>query len=192
MPRVIWHDDSKRLLPLNVLVMTKINGQLLRPLEPFLSDAELLDLYGQMGRPLRHLHEIRMEAFGYLVADGVKDPHSSNEAYMRFQFGKKLEEFRHFGGNVGLAERMERHVASHEDLLKECAFPVLCHDDFHTANIIVSSGSDGRWWLSGVIDVENAVAGDPLIDVAKTLLYSVGESHVKREGLLTGYGPMDR
>jgi aminoglycoside phosphotransferase (APT) family kinase protein len=133
-----------------------------------------------------------MESFGYLVADGVKDRHSSNEAYMRFQFGKKLGEFRHFGGNVGLAERMERHVASHEDLLKECAFPVFCHDDFHTANIIVSSWSDGRWRLSGVIDVENAVAGDPLIDVAKTLLYSVGESHVKREGLLTGYGPMER
>ena len=87
---------------------------------------------------------------------------------------------------------MERHVASQEDLLKECVSPVFCHDDFHTANIIVASWSDGLWRLSGVIDVENAVAGAPLIDVAKTLLYSVGESHVKREGLLTGYGPMDR
>jgi len=43
-PRVIWHDDSKRLLPLNVLVITKIDGQLLRPLEPSLSDVQLLDL----------------------------------------------------------------------------------------------------------------------------------------------------
>ena len=122
MPRVIWHDDSKRLLSLNVLVMTKIDGQLLRPSEPSLSDEQLLDLYGQ---------------------------------------------------KTGKAHSFSR---------SSC----------HTANIIVSSWSDGRWRLSGVIDVENAVAGDPLIDVAKTLLYSVGESQVKREGLLTGYGPMER
>jgi len=191
-PRVIWHDDSRTLLPSDLLVMTKIEGQVLRPLEFSLGDGELFDLYAQMGRTLRNLHDVRMEAFGYLVAEGVKDPHSSNEAYMLFQFGKKLKEFRHFGGDVQLAERMERHVALRAGLLKGCAWPVFCHDDFHTANIMVVSGSDGKWQLSGVVDVENAVAGDPLIDIAKTLLYSVGESRVRREGLLRGYGPIGR
>jgi aminoglycoside phosphotransferase (APT) family kinase protein len=189
-PRVIWHDDSKTLLPLNLLVMTKIEGQLLRPLEPSLADDALFDLYAQMGRTLRQFHEVRMEAFGYLVAEGVKDPHASNEAYMLFQFDKKLREFRRFGGDAKLAERMERHVAAHAGALTGCAWPVFCHDDFHTANILVAKRSDGTWQLSGVVDVENAVAGDPLIDVAKTLLYCVGDSRVKREGLLTGYGPL--
>jgi aminoglycoside phosphotransferase (APT) family kinase protein len=191
-PRVIWGNDAKTLLPLNLLVMTKIDGQVLRPLESSLGDGELFDLYAQMGRTLRNLHNVRMEAFGYLVAEGVKDPHSSNEAYMAFQFGKKLKEFRHFGGDARLADHMERHVTLHTGLLKGCAWPVFCHDDFHTGNIIVSNESDGKWQLSGVLDVENAVAGDPLIDVAKTLLYSVGESRTKREGLLTGYGPIAR
>jgi aminoglycoside phosphotransferase (APT) family kinase protein len=133
-----------------------------------------------------------MEAFGYLVAEGVKDPHPSNEAYMLFQFSKKLKEFRHFGGDPELAERMEHHVALHAGVLKGCARPVFCHDDFHTGNIIVSNRPDGTWHLSGVVDVENAVAGDPLIDIAKTLLYSVGESRVKQQGLLAGYGPIER
>jgi aminoglycoside phosphotransferase (APT) family kinase protein len=55
----------------------------------------------------------------------------------------------------------------------------------------VSTGPNGTWRLSGVVDVENAVAGDPLIDVAKTLLYSVGKSRAKRDGFLTGYGPIE-
>jgi aminoglycoside phosphotransferase (APT) family kinase protein len=87
---------------------------------------------------------------------------------------------------------MDRHVASRTGLLRGCACPVFCHDDFHTANILVTNGADGKWQLSGVVDVENAVAGDPLIDVAKTLLYSVGENRTKCEGLLTGYGPIER
>jgi aminoglycoside phosphotransferase len=65
MPKVIWHDDSKKLLPLNLLVMTRIEGEPLLPLESSLGDGELIDLYRQMGRTLRHLHEIPMEAFGY-------------------------------------------------------------------------------------------------------------------------------
>jgi Phosphotransferase enzyme family len=89
-PRVIWHDDSKTLLPLNLMVMTKVDGKLLRSLESSLGDGELFDLYAQMGRTLRNLHDVRMEAFGYLVAEGVKDPHASNEAYMLFQFRKPI------------------------------------------------------------------------------------------------------
>jgi aminoglycoside phosphotransferase (APT) family kinase protein len=191
-PKVIWHDDSKTLLPQNLLVMTKIDGRVLRPLESSLRDRELYDLYAQMGRTLRHFHDVRMEAFGYLVAAGVKDPHPSNEAYMLFQFGTKLQEFTQYGFDAQFAERIERHVALHAGLLKGCIAPVFCHDDFHPGNIIVDNGSDSRWRLSGVVDVENAIAGDPLIDIAKTLLYSVGESRIKREGLLAGYGPIER
>jgi len=190
-PRVVLHDDSRAIVPLNLLVMTKIDGRVLRPLEPSLMDGELFGLYAQMGRTLRRFHDVRMESFGYLVADGVMDPHLTNEAYMLFQFGKKLREFRDLGGDLRLSERMERHVALHGTLLKDCAWPVFCHDDFHTANVIVSTGPNGTWRLSGVVDVENAVAGDPLIDVAKTLLYSVGKSRAKRDGFLTGYGPIE-
>jgi aminoglycoside phosphotransferase (APT) family kinase protein len=191
-PRVIWHDDSKTVLPLNLLVMSKIDGDPLLPLEASLSEVELFDLYRQMGRTLRQLHEIRMEAFGYLVAEGVKDPHSSNDAYMRFQFGKKLQEFRDLGGDRDLAVRMERFVAARNGLLAGCAAPAFCHDDFHTGNMIVAKRSDGTWRLSGILDVENAIAGDPLIDIAKTLAYSVRENRAKRDGLLMGYGPIAR
>ena len=191
-PRVVLHDDSQAVVPLNLLVMTKIEGRVLRPLEPSLADDDLFDLYAQMGRTLRSFHDVHIEAFGYLVAEGVLDSHATNEAYMLFQFSKKLKEFRDLDGDLQLADRMERHVASHASRLKDCACPVFCHDDFHTANVIVAKAPDGTWRLSGVVDVENAVAADPLLDVAKTLLYSVGTSRAKRDGFLSGYGPIER
>ncbi len=191
-PRVLWHDDSRTIVPLAVLVLTRLDGQILQPLEASLSDDDLFGLYAQMGRTLRHFHDVRMAAFGYLVGGGVKDPHASNDAYMLFQFDKKLREFRQCGGSEALAARMARHVAAGTHLLKASTLPVFCHDDFHTGNVLVRHEAGARWQLTGVVDVENAVAGDPLLDIAKTLLYSVGESLPKRNGLLAGYGPIDR
>jgi hypothetical protein len=63
---------------------------------------------------------------------------------------------------------------------------------------IVTKTSEGEWRLSGVVDLENAVAGvagDALLDIAKTFFYSIGESRVKREGffkVFKGYGEIDR
>jgi len=39
-----------------------------------------------------------------------------------------------------------------------------------------------------MIDVENAVAGVPLLDIAKTDYYSIKEHAAKKEGFLAGYG----
>ena len=46
--------------------------------------------------------------------------------------------------------------------------------------------------LTGIIDLENAIASEPLMDLAKTIAYSVRDDATKRAGLLAGYGPIDR
>jgi hypothetical protein len=46
------------------------------------------------------------------------------------------------------------------------------------------------WEVTGLIDVENAIAADPLIDLAKTDYYSLGRGEPERTALLEGYGPL--
>jgi aminoglycoside phosphotransferase (APT) family kinase protein len=191
-PRVLWRDASKTLLPLNLLVMTKINGQALVHLEASLNDAVLFDIYRQMGEVLRKFHDIGMESFGYLVTGGVSAPYLNNESYMAFEFRERVKEFRDCGGDPEFAGRLERYVASRRHLLQGCSAPIFCHNDFHIGNIMVTESADGKLQMSGVVDVENAIAGDPLFDVAKTLLYNIKENRVKRDGFLAGYGPIDR
>jgi hygromycin-B 7''-O-kinase len=44
--------------------------------------------------------------------------------------------------------------------------------------------------VKGIVDVENAVAADPLLDLAKTDCYSIRGDLAKRRGLTDGYGEL--
>lgn len=63
---------------------------------------------------------------------------------------------------------------------------MLCHNDLHEGNVLVNESSA----VTGFVDVENMVAADPLLDLAKTLQYDGDRSPSKRAALLAGYGPL--
>jgi aminoglycoside phosphotransferase (APT) family kinase protein len=187
-PRILLADDSKRLLDLNFTLMNKLDGSILGRLEPTLAPEERLSAYAQIGQLLREFHRIRMEAFGYIGPTGIWTAHSSNQAYLTHQFQRKLKDFADRGGDAGLAEQLAGHVAGRTELLSACKQAVLCHNDLHAGNLLVTD-MDGSLRLSGVLDFEGALAGDPLMDVAKALYYLDAEC---RHALLGGYGPIDR
>ena len=112
------------------------------------------------------------------------DAYATNSTYMSFQFDKKLKEFTDRGGTVRLAQRVEAHVADRGYLLRECTQPVLCHNDLHSGNLLAKA-ADGNIRLSGALDFEGALAGDPLMDVAKALYYVDEQAKC---ALLEGYG----
>jgi hygromycin-B 7''-O-kinase len=93
------------------------------------------------------------------------------------------------GGEPALAAAIDRHVAERTALFADCEHAVLCHNDFHEGNILVRRDDQGNWQICGVIDVENAIAADPLTDLAKTDRYSIRGHRAKLDGLLAGYGP---
>ena len=66
---------------------------------------------------------------------------------------------------------------------------MLCHDDLHDGNVLVERVG-AELVVTGVLDVENAVAGDPLLDVARTLHFSVHNDGLKRAALFEGYGDL--
>jgi hygromycin-B 7''-O-kinase len=189
-PRILLADDSKRLLDLNFTVMTRLDGTKLGlgGLEETLSLEERFSAHVQIGRLLREFHRIPMDAFGYIGAKSIVTPHATNRLYLTYQFERKLKEFAERGGDVRLAERVAGHVAARKSLPNECAQAVLCHNDLHAGNLLATV-SDGSVCLTGVVDFENALAGDPLLDVAKAAFYLKPED---RRALLEGYGDLDR
>jgi len=187
-PHVLLADDSKRLLDLSLTLMTKLEGSILGPLEARLASAQRLSAYKQIGQLLREFHRISMEAFGYIGPKGIRTPHSTNQAYLTHQFQRKLTEFTERGGDAGLARKVAEHFADRAELLDACTHAVLCHNDLHAGNLLATT-TNGNVLLSGVLDFEGALAGDPLMDVAKALYYLDAES---RRAVLQGYGVMDR
>jgi hygromycin-B 7''-O-kinase len=188
-PELLHADDaSEHLHGRACTVMTLIEGQPLSAVSASLDATELHRVYRQMGEILAGLHGIDQDAFGCLTTK-ILDPKPSNTAYMSGQFGKKLREFASLGGDGALRAAIEQHVGEHAGLFAVCDRAALCHNDFHEGNILVARDEQRGWRVTGFIDVENAIAADPLIDLAKTDSYSVRGNPAKLAGLLDGYGP---
>jgi aminoglycoside phosphotransferase (APT) family kinase protein len=190
-PRVLLADDTKSVIGLNFVLMNKLDGVVLRGLEPALVAGELLAAYSQMGEVLRQIHRISMPSFGYIGPHGVWTAHASNRAYMSVEFEMKLTEFAERGGDPALGDRLRAVVVERMYLLDACPTAHLCHYDFHSGNVLAER-NDGSLHLSGILDFESAIAGDPLMDIAKALYYFTPEDEPKKAALLAGYGALDR
>lgn len=144
-----------------------------------------IELYREIGALLARLHTIQLDAFGYIGTQGVVEPHESNGAYMRHQFAKKLREHAELGGDETLGARIGAYVAERAQLFDGCAAPSLCHNDCHEGNLIAR---DGR--IVAVVDFQNAVGGDPLLDLAKCAYYTHRDRETVVAALAQGYGPL--
>jgi aminoglycoside phosphotransferase (APT) family kinase protein len=189
-PKILLADDTRSVIDLNYLLMTRLDGTLLGRREAELSAPELFAIYAEMGAALRRINDVTLDSFGYIGPNGVWTAHPSNHAYMSAQFDRKLTEFCTCGGDPALAERLRDGVAARRDLFGAAAIPRLCHYDFHAGNVLVTSQGEPR--LSGIVDFENATSGDPLMDLAKALYYFTPKDAPKRQGLLAGYGSIER
>lgn len=172
---------------LGCTVMTRLPGRPLSAISDDLNDADSFRVYRQMGAILAELHRIRQDGFGYLTTT-ILDPKPTNTAYMTSQFTTKLREFADLGGDPGLGTAIGAHVAERTTLFAACGHAALCHNDFHEGNILVDRDKSGGWAVTGFVDVENAIAADPLIDLAKTDCYSIRGHRAKLDGLMAGYG----
>ncbi|WP_202638622.1 non-ribosomal peptide synthetase [Bailinhaonella thermotolerans] len=185
-PEVARADDSRRDLPRAYLAMTKVPGLPLSQVSAALPEDVIADLYREMGRVLRAIHAVELSGFGPF--EGPR--RASNEEHLGDQLDLKIAQFAEFGGDADLHARIRAFAAERRHLLSRCTRPVLLHHDFHERNVMVAEREPGAWALTGVIDVENAQAGDPLLDLARTDYFAVRDDLVRRAALLDGYGPL--
>src|SRR2546423_1588882 len=168
------------------LVMSRLPGTAAGLLSPELSDADLRSLYRQMGRLLAQIHAIEQEAYGYRATE-ILDPQPTSVAATKSTLARVSKAYLDATEDRDLYEAAHTYVDARKDLFALCQKPVLVHNDFHEGNILVTQTSDGPV-VTGLIDVENAMAGDPIADLAKTHSYSIRDSRTKLDGFFEGYG----
>jgi hygromycin-B 7''-O-kinase len=188
LPRVLAADDSATLLPQSFVVLTKLTGRPLR-LQP-LGERDVLAVSREVGVTLRSLHEVTFEAFGELSTDGIPRGHRTNLDFMLARFEEGVSAFERLGGAPRLVRRIVQEVEARRASLAGGAHAVLCHNDGHDANVLVSPAGGG-WAVSGLLDFENALAGDPLFDLAKTYFFSRRRSERVLAALVEGYDGLD-
>ena len=99
----------------------------------------------------------------------------------------KPPEFERLGGDLRLRRRLGREIDERAGLFDKCEHAVVCHNDGHDANVLFAASPAG-WLLSGLLDFEHALAGDPLLDLACTYEFSERKSDKTLAALIDGYG----
>jgi aminoglycoside phosphotransferase (APT) family kinase protein len=174
-------------LPFGYTVMTRLDGRPLSEVCDALTGTDLARVYRQMGELLAAVHRVAQEQWGY-VTTRVVDVRATNTAYMTDQFARRLRAFGELGGDPAVATAVDRYVDRRADLFPACRQPALCHNDFHDSNVLVSRWP--AWHVTGFVDVEGAVAADPLLDLARTDYHALRGDPARRDAFLTGYGPL--
>ena len=157
-----------------LLLMTRLPGRPAR-----FTDDDPVEISRQLGRLLRELHTVTFDAFGY-IDTRVISPVATNAEYMRRRVDRKVRV-----GPLDLRDALKRYFAERDAAFEGCESAVLCHNDAHDANVLVQGGR-----ITGLIDWENAVAADPIFDLAKAWAFSDGRSDETLAALVDGYGPL--
>jgi aminoglycoside phosphotransferase (APT) family kinase protein len=84
------------------------------------------------------------------------------------------------------ARRLRALVGRHHAVLAQVRRPALLHFDGWDGNVLAAPGPDGRLRLSGLVDGERYLYGDPLLDLVSPLLYRQVEDEPEHP-LLRGY-----
>lgn len=176
-PKVVGFGQIKASLPkpCQYLLITKIPGEPLLSSLPkkiayFLNPEEkerLKDLVEEAGGVLKKVHQIRPRGFGNLGVGGE----GTYSTWREFLEGKyKTDNLVGYLTGRRLitkktGEKLKKVLTSEKNRL-ELASPALLHGDFYYDHIFVHEGK-----ISGTIDFEDCLGGDPLWDLARWELY---------------------
>jgi aminoglycoside phosphotransferase (APT) family kinase protein len=185
MPRMLGGELTADGAPHGWTLMTISPGEPMNTSLAVLPRPRLLEIYEQVGRQLRTMHEHTCPSFSRVV--DADNGHSNNVDWFHKLSRISIEGFLAVGGNRYLASRINARLREFDDALAGCEVASFCHGDMHPENIRVSpAGTDAAF--VGSLDLEESLAADPAQDIARTCHTCPSPGEDVREALLSGYG----
>lgn len=150
--------------------LVRLPGRTLDEWGPEVSSASLRGCLAQMAQLLRQIHSIGVSGgFGRLWSLD-SPPNNSNQKYMAGRINWVAGRIEELTGVPDLLAVAISKLRECSELFSSVNDAVFCHQDFHHSNVLFERVDDA-FELSGIIDFENAVLADPLLDVARTLVF---------------------
>ena len=175
--RVQHADFTRSLCSGGYFFMECLPGQSLNSLRKSMSPEEMAHVLHQIGQFQRRLNGIHGDGFG-LLGDSRRFP--TLHGLIRFLFENVLKDASAVDVDFGFtAEELLRQLDADRALFDEVSTPTLVHWDMWEGNIFAQDGE-----LSGVIDWERAMWGEPLMD-------DRFRRHNRPQAFLEGFGKTD-
>lgn len=175
-PEVIFYDNSKKHLNCEYYFMEKLQGTPYNKLKDNLSEQEKAKIEIELGRYNRKINDITGSHFGY-YSPKSKRYDKWSEAFISF-INDILQDGMEY--DIELPDEYEkiRELVMSKSKILDCVIkPCLVHWDIWDANIFVNIKAE----ITGIIDFERALWGDPLMEV-----YFGGLNH--KSSFCKGYG----
>jgi aminoglycoside phosphotransferase (APT) family kinase protein len=159
---VLAYDTSRKVLPRDFILMRRLPGEALS--EAPLPSGSVGEVYRQVGRSLAQVHNIsRTGRYGYLGAHKPMEPQSSWRAAFEVMWNQLVDDIVGCGGYSREEGKLVRlSLFNNLDAFDYSGPARLLHMDIWAQNILVDG--DGR--LTGLVDFDRAVWGDPEIEFA--------------------------
>ena len=159
--QIVAYDDSRQWLDRDYLLMERLPGQPLSEAE--LSRRRLDGVLEQIGAYLAQMHALVADRYGYLGAHHPMDPQPTWVEAFALMWNKLLDDVVACDGysqeEAGALRRLFDVYRPHFDRPVPAA---LLHMDVWSQNILVDGG--GR--VTGLVDLDRALWGDPEIEYA--------------------------
>ncbi len=137
-----------------------------------------------LGMALAALHQVTGDRFGY---DGDRAAGPTWRAAFTAMLDELLADAADWGVRLPVTPgRLHELVGRHADVLDEVRRPALLHFDCWDGNVLAAPDRDGRLRLSGLVDGERFLYGDPLLDLVSPRLFRRVEAEPEHP-LLRGY-----
>ncbi|MBD3267634.1 phosphotransferase [bacterium] len=156
---IIVFDDSREIIPNDYIIMVRLPGT---PMT-FASSYSEESVLKQVGSYMAQVHKIRAEQYGYLGAHRPMEPQNAWVDAFRVMWEKQLDDIIATGHYN--AEEKKAFMQLLEDNIRHFERPApscLLHMDLWNQNILV----DGMSYVTGIIDWDRALWGDPEMEFA--------------------------
>jgi aminoglycoside phosphotransferase (APT) family kinase protein len=161
-PAIVAHDFSGRAIDRDFLVMERMPGMPISRLgsrAPHACD----DVLRKLGRSLRQVHGLTGDRYGYVGAHRPMEPQADWATAFATMWHLLLDDIERCGGySAGEARRMRRLLDRSITVFDRPVPASMLHMDVWAENIL----ADGRGRLTGLIDWDRALWGDPEIEFA--------------------------
>lgn len=183
-PEVVFADTARDLVGSDFVFLSRIDGVALNTVCDDLSPAGLAAVRTGVAAETARLHTITGPAYGYPLR-GSRTWQPTWRAAYGAMVRDILDDALRLGTALPLpADRISALLGRHADALDEVDRPALVHFDLWDGNVFVLPDGHGGATVTGLIDGERALYGDPVAEfVSMTLLRDPAEL----PGLFAGY-----
>jgi aminoglycoside phosphotransferase (APT) family kinase protein len=139
--------------------------------ESAVPDADRDRLRDRLGELVAALHQVTGPAFGYPSESTGPLTASWNEAFTAMIEAVLADALRYQVRLPVAPDRIRRALADCAAELDGVLVPTLVHFDLWNGNVLVDLAAEGGPRISGIIDGERAMWGDPVVDLVSTALF---------------------